>query len=69
MGACDADTDTVAQCICICTMIHPAFTCELACHRDCTSQLSKYDMEHVIEKEMSGHLKEGMLAIGECMYK
>eukprot|EP00731_Ephydatia_muelleri_P012387 Em0006g1281a len=27
------------------------------------AKLSKYDMEHVIEKEMSGHLKEGMLAI------
>ena len=28
-------------------------------------QLSKYDMEHVIDKEMSGNLKEGMTTIGQ----
>eukprot|EP00731_Ephydatia_muelleri_P012386 Em0006g1280a len=31
------------------------------------AKLSRYDMEHVIEKEMSGHIKDGMTAVVKCV--
>ena len=50
---------------CTSHVTHMHITCDTHAHVHTPHQLSKYDMEQVIEKEMSGHLKEGMVAIGE----